>query len=43
MIINNNIHGIYERVAEKFKKIDEDELGYLRLPDVKAVLEEINV
>lgn len=43
MIINDSIHNIQDRVAEKFKKIDEDELGYLRLPDVKVVLEELNL
>jgi hypothetical protein len=39
MLTNDNIHNIQTRLSEKFKKIDEDELGYLKLPLIKAVLE----
>ena len=43
ILINDKVNDIQEILSAKFKRIDEDELGYLRLPDVKKVLEELNL
>lgn len=42
MLINEGTHRIGQKMLEKFRKLDEDEHGYVKLSDVKHVLEEIN-
>lgn len=42
MLINEGTHQIGQKMLEKFRKLDEDEHGYVKLSDVKHVLEEIN-
>ena len=43
MLVNDSIHNIDQKLSQKFKKVDEDELGFLRLPDVKKILEDLNL
>jgi Ca2+-binding EF-hand superfamily protein len=42
MLINEDVHHIGQRMMAKFRKLDEDEHGHVKLSDVKKVLEEIN-
>lgn len=42
MLINEESHHIGQKMLDKFRRIDEDEHGYVKLSDVKRVLEEIN-
>lgn len=39
MLINEDAHNIGQRMLDKFRKLDEDEHGYVKLSEVKRVLE----
>jgi hypothetical protein len=39
MLINEDAHHIGQHMLAKFRKLDDDEHGYVKLSDVKKVLE----